>query len=52
VHGVENAALHGFLTVAEVRQRAALDDRNGVFEIGFACEVRERQLIASFFLQA
>jgi ribosomal protein S5 len=33
-HRVEDAALHRLLTVADVRQGAALDDAQRVFEVG------------------
>jgi hypothetical protein len=34
VHGVQDAALHRLLAVAHIGQRAALDDRQRVFQVG------------------
>ena len=45
-HGVQDAPLHRLLAVAHVRQRAPLDHRHGVFEIGALGVSGDRHLVA------
>ena len=45
MHRIKNAALHGFLSVTDRRQRAALHNRHRVFQIRVACKVRKRQTL-------
>ena len=46
IHRIQDAALHGFLAVAHVGQGAALDDGDGVIEIGALGESGEGQRFA------
>ncbi len=46
VHRIQDAALHRFLAVADVRQRAPLDHRDRVIEVGAFGESGQRQDLA------
>ncbi|MPN43942.1 hypothetical protein SDC9_191503 [bioreactor metagenome] len=48
VHGVENAPLHGLEAIAHIRQRAAFDDRQRVFQIGALGVAAQVERVARF----
>ena len=48
VHREQDAPLHRLLAVADIGQRAALDDRDRVVEVGLLGKTGQRQRIAAF----
>ena len=47
-HGVDNAALHRFKAIADVRQGTVHDDIHGVIEIRTFCELRQWKFFYAF----
>ena len=48
VHRIKDAALHGLHAVEDIGQRAALDDRQGIFEISARGVARQGQFAVDF----